>query len=92
MALSSALSALTRLGVGTAGLAFVGQSCLYDVGPGHRAVVFDKIQGGCQQQTKGEEAVLQGKGEQAVHRELQKVLGLRTSSFPRRCSGHFYIS
>jgi len=54
MALSSALSAITRLGVGTAGLAFIGQSCLYDVGPGHKAVIFDKMNGGCLKETTGE--------------------------------------
>lgn len=54
MALSSALSAIARLGAGTAGIAFIGQSCLYDVGPGHKAVIFDKLSGGCQKDTTGE--------------------------------------
>lgn len=54
MALSSALSAIARLGAGTAGIAFIGQSCLYDVGPGHKAVIFDKLSGGCQKHTTGE--------------------------------------
>ena len=53
MALSAALSAVSRLGVGAAGVAFIGNSCLYDVGPGHKAVIFDKMQGGCQKDTPG---------------------------------------
>jgi len=54
MALSSALSAISRLGLGTAGLAFIGSNCLYDVGPGHKAVVFDKLRNGCQPDARGE--------------------------------------
>ena len=54
MALQSALSFLTRGGIAVAGAGFVANSCLYDVGPGHRAVIFDKMRQGCRPETSGE--------------------------------------
>jgi len=54
MALSGVVSTVGKLGVGLAGLAFIKDSCLYDVPPGFRAVIYDKLQGGCQEVTYGE--------------------------------------
>ena len=53
MALRSALSYASYLGLGTAGVTMIANSVLYDVGPGHKAVIFDKMQGGCQKDTPG---------------------------------------
>jgi len=39
------LSGVARLGVGVAGVSFIGGQCLYNVEGGHRAVIFDQIRG-----------------------------------------------
>ena len=53
MALRSALSYASYLGLGTAGVTMIANSVLYDVGPGHKAVIFDKMRNGCQDDTPG---------------------------------------
>ena len=53
MALRSALSYASYLGLGTAGVTMIANSFLYDVGPGHKAVIFDKMRNGCQDDTPG---------------------------------------
>lgn len=39
------LQNVARIGVGVAGVSFVGSQCLYNVDGGHRAVMFDQIRG-----------------------------------------------
>lgn len=54
MSISGILSSVGRVGVAVAGLAFIKDSCLYDVPAGHAAVIMDKLQGGCQEKTMKE--------------------------------------
>ena len=54
MSFQSALQFVSRAGIGIAGLGFISSSCLYNVGPGHRAVIFDKTRNGCRPETSGE--------------------------------------
>ncbi|KAJ8607612.1 hypothetical protein CTAYLR_005769 [Chrysophaeum taylorii] len=39
------LGGVARLGMGVAGVSFIGGNCLYNVEGGHRAVIFDQIRG-----------------------------------------------
>ena len=39
------LTGVARMGMGVAGVSFIGGNCLYNVEGGHRAVIFDQIRG-----------------------------------------------